>query len=345
VADAGPAKYCARCGGQLDPAVPFCRQCGAAGTVAAATASGLPRPLGITILAILQFVSGGLWLLSALIALLIAMFGDVLASAGFVLTAVLLACSALFFAGGLGLWRLQSYGRTIQLVLAWIGLIVIPFGTIISILILVYLFKPGVKVLFSGKAAGALTPEEQAQVAALGRDTTIVVVAAVAVGFVMIIGSVGIVAAIAVPGLMRARMAGNEIAAIATLREIGSGQEIVAATCGNGLYAPSLEILGAPPESAGGEPFIDMELASDPVTRNGYTFAITPGPEDPDSDASCNGSAEGALVDTFFVSAMPDGNATGGRFFGMNQDGTIYESTEPIEVTFTGAPPNAKSID
>ena len=33
----------------------------------------------------------------------------------------------------IGLWNLKSYGRTIQLVLSFIGLLGIPFGTVIFI--------------------------------------------------------------------------------------------------------------------------------------------------------------------------------------------------------------------
>ena len=63
---------------------------------------------------------------------------------------------------------------------------------------------------------------------------------------------VGTIAAIAVSGLIRARMAGNEASAIGSLRAINSGQSSFAASCGTGFYAPSLPILGTPPNGGWG---------------------------------------------------------------------------------------------
>ena len=50
----------------------------------------------------------------------------------------------------------------------------------------------------------------------------------------------GIIAAIAVPGLLRARMSGNEASAIGSLRAINSGQASYSSSCGNGGYAVTL---------------------------------------------------------------------------------------------------------
>ena len=61
----------------------------------------------------------------------------------------------------------------------------------------------------------------------------------VAVFLVVFLG--GVIAAIAVPGLLRARMSGNEASAIGTLRAINSAQAVYATQC-NG-YAPDLGTL------------------------------------------------------------------------------------------------------
>ena len=60
-----------------------------------------------------------------------------------------------------------------------------------------------------------------------------------------------LIAAIAVPGLLRARMAGIEGSSIGSLRAINSAQSSYAASCGSGFYAPSLVSLATPPD--GGE--------------------------------------------------------------------------------------------
>src|SRR5262245_46433267 len=48
---------------------------------------------------------------------------------------------------------------------------------------------------------------------------------------------IGIIAAIAVPGMLRARMSGNEAAAVSSLRAINSGQAAFSASCGGGFFA------------------------------------------------------------------------------------------------------------
>ena len=58
----------------------------------------------------------------------------------------------------------------------------------------------------------------------------------------IVVAIIGIIAAIAVPGLLRARMSGNEASAVGSLRAINSAQSTYAASCGSGFYAPSLTL-------------------------------------------------------------------------------------------------------
>ena len=51
---------------------------------------------------------------------------------------------------------------------------------------------------------------------------------------------INLVAAIAIPGLLRARMAGNEASAIGSLRAINSGQAAYSSSCAAGGYATTL---------------------------------------------------------------------------------------------------------
>ena len=53
----------------------------------------------------------------------------------------------------------------------------------------------------------------------------------------IVVAIIGIIAAIAVPGLLRARISGNEASAIGSLRAVSSAQSTFAASCANGLYA------------------------------------------------------------------------------------------------------------
>src|SRR5207244_5412869 len=53
----------------------------------------------------------------------------------------------------------------------------------------------------------------------------------------IVVAIIGIIAAIAVPGLLRARMSGNEASAIGSLRAINSGQASFSSSCASGCYA------------------------------------------------------------------------------------------------------------
>src|SRR2546429_9160597 len=63
----------------------------------------------------------------------------------------------------------------------------------------------------------------------------------------IVVAIIGIIAAIAIPGLLRARMSGNEASAIGSLRAINSGQASFSSSCGNGGYVLPLDALLPPP--------------------------------------------------------------------------------------------------
>src|SRR5512140_2574262 len=90
----------------------------------------------------------------------------------------------------------------------------------------------------------------------------------------IVVAIIGIIAAIATPGLMRARMAGNEASAIGSLRAINAAEASYASSCGQGSYAGTLADLGKPPQ-AGSEGFIGPDLMADPATKSGYTLTMS----------------------------------------------------------------------
>ena len=156
----------------------------------------------------------------------------------------------------------------------------------------------------------------------------------------IVVAIIGIIAAIAVPGLLRARMSANETSAIASLRAINSAQATYAASCGFGFYSPNLLNLSTPPSVGGGDGFIGTDLAGDPVTKSSYTMTLAGGPAAAGAPASCNA---GAVIVTYFVGASPEAGG-GVRFFGTNQGATIYQSTAGVPVTLNGAPAGSSPI-
>ena len=156
----------------------------------------------------------------------------------------------------------------------------------------------------------------------------------------VVVAIIGIIAAIAVPGLMRARMSGNEASAIGSLRAINSAQATYASSCGQGSYAGTLADLGKAPE-VGSEGFVSGDLTTDPSQKSGYTITLTAGAAAPAGITGCNAPA--SLAQTYFVGADPQvASSTGSRCFGTNQGGTVYQSTTSpptaLAVTQVGAP-------
>ena len=65
----------------------------------------------------------------------------------------------------------------------------------------------------------------------------------------IVVAIIGIIAAIAVPGLLRARMSGNEASAIGSLRAINSGQSTYSSSCA----AAATRDAGGPRDGADGQ--------------------------------------------------------------------------------------------
>ena len=142
----------------------------------------------------------------------------------------------------------------------------------------------------------------------------------------IVVAIIGIIAAIAVPGLLRARISGNEASAIGSLRAISSAQSTFAASCANGLYATTLTTLGSGP--SGGSAFISPDLgASATVTKSGYRVTLS-GTTASGAGSACNGAS--TLASGYHAWADPVSTSTGTRYFGTNTTGTIWQSTSSL---------------
>jgi prepilin-type N-terminal cleavage/methylation domain-containing protein len=145
----------------------------------------------------------------------------------------------------------------------------------------------------------------------------------------IVVAIIGIIAAIAIPGLLRARQSGNEASGIGSMRSVNSAQSTYAASCGNGFYAPSLTVLATAP--TGGTPFIGPDLASNGVVKSTYTINVG-GTAAAGSPASCNAVAAGASTSGYNATAdAPAG--VGMRFFGTNTSGTIFFGAAHLVMT------------
>lgn len=61
---------------------------------------------------------------------------------------VLLCCAGLSLAAGVGILKAKSWGRIMGIVVAVLSLFWIPIGTVLGVLVLIYLMRPEVRAYF-----------------------------------------------------------------------------------------------------------------------------------------------------------------------------------------------------
>ena len=153
----------------------------------------------------------------------------------------------------------------------------------------------------------------------------------------IVVAIIGIIAAIAVPGLLRARMAGNEASAIGSLRAVNSANINYMTNCANGSgYANTLTVLATPP-TAGGQPFISPDLSTSPVTKSGYT--LTYAGANAVNTATCVAAVVTASGSYFMDAAPVSSGTTGTRYFGTSEAQTVFQDTVAITaISAAGVP-------
>ena len=140
----------------------------------------------------------------------------------------------------------------------------------------------------------------------------------------IVVAIIGIIAAIAVPGLLRARISGNEASAIGSLRAVVSAQVDF-----NGLnrgYATDLARLAflCPGQTV---PFISPDLSANGTQKSGYTFTLANGAGGVPGPADCAGTGV-ATSTTFYGTGIPQSvGTTGNRAFATNVGSAIWQNT------------------
>jgi type IV pilus assembly protein PilA len=147
------------------------------------------------------------------------------------------------------------------------------------------------------------------------------------VELLIVVAIIGIVAAIGVAQVMRARLVSNEVSAISSLRTINSAQISYANTAANGGFATSLTILAT--GCVGGTPYLSPDL--DPgqpsatvvgtgLLKSGYEVDMIANGVGITTD--CNNAP---AVSDYVATAVPrTPGATGERGFNTTGAGTIF---------------------
>jgi type IV pilus assembly protein PilA len=150
----------------------------------------------------------------------------------------------------------------------------------------------------------------------------------------IVVAIIGIIAAIAIPGLLRARMSGNESSAIGSMRAVNSAESTFSSSCAGGGYAQSLADLSLIPSgSTAGFVSPDLDPASNPSTnlsggtlKSGYDVEVQQESASVDvtpAAGTCNGAAN--VFSNYWAQALPNQvGSTGTRSFATDARGTIF---------------------
>jgi type IV pilus assembly protein PilA len=153
----------------------------------------------------------------------------------------------------------------------------------------------------------------------------------------IVIAVVSIIAAIATPGLLRARMTANETSALASLKTVASAQVAYSSSCGRSAFATTFVILGTPaPGTNVGFISADLGLAVAPL-KGGYAYTLGNGAGASAGPADCNGVA---TTTAYYATAAPQQfGVTGSRSFATNVGVAIWQVNAAAPPTEPFGPP------
>ena len=142
----------------------------------------------------------------------------------------------------------------------------------------------------------------------------------------IVVAIILIIAAIAIPNLLRSKMAANEASAVATFRTYNTA--IVSySTTYNTDPGQNLSQLGpATTPSSTAADLVDSLLGSATPVKSGYTFTYTAG------------GASAGVISTYSITAQPQSSSTGQRYFFTDQSGVIRQTTNGTAATASSNP-------
>ncbi len=142
----------------------------------------------------------------------------------------------------------------------------------------------------------------------------------------IVVAIILIIAAIAIPNLLKSKMSANEASAVQSTRTLDTGETTYAATCPNIGYSATLVELNTGTICASGKNIIDNILGgSDPAVKAGYQFTYAPIPT-------------AGLNSAFTLTVVPLTVGVSG------QRGFYSDQTNQIHYTPDGTPPTAASL-
>ena len=135
----------------------------------------------------------------------------------------------------------------------------------------------------------------------------------------IVVAIILIIAAIAIPNLLRSRIAANQASAVGSLRTLNTAEITYASTYNSG-YSGFLDYLapsatGNPASIAAG--LIDSVLATG--VKSGYGFAYTSFPTDPSG-----------RINQYSITGTPVSSSTGTNYYFTDQSGVIRQNSTSV---------------
>lgn len=141
----------------------------------------------------------------------------------------------------------------------------------------------------------------------------------------IVVAIILIIAAIAIPNLLKSKMVANEASAVESLRTIDTGETTYAASCPDIGFSATLVELNAGALCASGRNIIDNILGgADPSSKAGYVFTYTVVPV-------------GGLNNAYTLTGLPSTVGVTG------QRGFYSDQTDVVRFTLNGVAPTAAS--
>ncbi len=148
----------------------------------------------------------------------------------------------------------------------------------------------------------------------------------------IVVAIILIIAAIAIPNLLRARLAANEASAVGGLRTLNTSAVTYSSTWGNGFPPTMASMGGAPPATCNAANLIDNTITLAPNQKSGYTYSYNGvgAPVNPPANCAAPG------FNAYATGARPiTAGTTGQRTFCTDESGVIRVS----DPTGVAAPP------
>ena len=144
----------------------------------------------------------------------------------------------------------------------------------------------------------------------------------------IVVAIILIIAAIAIPNLLRSKMAANEASAVASLRTYNTSIVAYQTTYGTDPSTNFVQLGPSAAPSAAAADLVDSLLGIAAPVKSGYTFVYTPDP-----------APVGGIFSVYTIVASPvTAQVTGQRRFFTDQSGVIRQTTDSSVPTKASTP-------